>query len=235
MKIFTNMKKAIENRGNGVMLSKDVDIDGKTIKNFCIFKDYQEIVTLLSDRTKQHHWSEIYEPDNKCHFVLDSDITDEAGREDPILRINSDIDTVKMRLVEYCKLQGKDILLNDINTIILKSPSTAKKDSFHVIFKINGVLFNDILVQKNFYDYMTITKKDHFLSIDKSLYSKNHQLRTIFSSKIKFPENTLEYYGEPPKSLLDTFGSYTQPLESDFILQKTSVKAKETKSKKRTL
>ena len=136
MKVYSKLTLAIEGKKNGIILAKDYEYDNRIIKQYCVFKDNKEVVNTLTKKNTIKTWYEVFLLNSKCHFVIDEDIKDTEGRADPKKRIENDIRTIKTHLIEYCSLQNKKITEDDIYAVILQSPSTDKKDSFHIIFII---------------------------------------------------------------------------------------------------
>lgn len=230
MKKYNKLKLAIDNKKDGILLARDVEYNNKVVKEFLVFKSYKEILPHLKNRNEPRHYYEVLLEDQPLHFFVDEDISDEAGRANPEQRIDNHSSIITDNLIEYCALQGIVVVKKDVKAIVLKSPSTEKKDSYHIIFRIKNVVFSNISVCKNFYEFMTITKKDILLSVDISVYNKNKCLRLCGSSKFEYPDNILKPI-DTKVSELDTLASFVNMKEDSKKLNGVQIKKKVVKKK----
>lgn len=217
MKIYSKLQKAKENKGSGIILARDKLWDDKIIKEYLVFEDYKEFEVLLKTK-KPVHYYEIFLENQPCNYCQDLDIEDEEGKKNPEIRVKAIIDITCNYLLKYLKEQNLNIKPEDIKVIKLKSPNTDKKHSYHLIYRIKGVYFNDSQNCKNFHLWMTKSNKENLLGADIHIYSKNSCFRLLNSSKLKTPDKKLELVEPKDVNLLETLGTYIERKDTDIIL-----------------
>ena len=204
----------IEEHG-GVLLAEDLLIvqGGKPgAKRYLVFKDYEAVKPVLTDLNNPFHLYEVFRKDNPCNLVVDLDIEDPEHRKDPSARLHEIEDMFCKHLKKYYR---KELQVYHVS---LKSPSTHKKDSFHITFRCFDkdvpVYFNDIVAIKPFIKSLTDTVgKEKLADVDLSIYTKNRAFRLLNSSKRQFPENKLVMVEECPDPL-KTLGTYTPDIKT---------------------
>lgn len=239
------LKEAEKNAtSSSVIICKDVYDNGA--KAYCIFNCYEDLKAVIDT---DEHMYEMFLSNKKCNFVYDFDITDEIGRANPRKRVNEVVSLTRDYLFDYFKESQDDEVLDKnkfkVNVYILKSPSTDSKDSFHVIFRMfydnKNVYFENVLLCRNVYEYITKVKKANFIGIDKSMYSKNKAFRLLNQSKIAQKNRKLVFEDElldkvnltAKDNVLLTMGTYTPEKDDDIIINKeVSVKVKKIKADK---
>lgn len=228
---FSKLSVAIEQQNNKILLARDVCYDNKIIKRYYLYESYKDVEKVLE---KNDYCYEVFQLGKKCNFFVDLDITDEEGLKDSKKRVDEIDKVIKKCLIEYIKLHGiniDDSQNSIIRRIKLKSNPTDLKASYHLIYRIKNIYFKDVLVCKNFYEFMTITKNITLLGIDKSVYSKNRCFRLVNNSKINHPDNPLKLITKNVK-LLETMGSYVKEDTSDIILNGIVIKKNVKQPKK---
>ena len=237
MNTFSKLNLAIENKGSTskIIFSRDKKFDNKIIKEFCVFKDYNDIIKHFYTDEPRHYY-ELFLEDAMCNYFIDLDIKDKEGIKNPEQRLNDIIYTVKEGLTEYFYAQIEKEGNLVIEEIVLKSPATESKVSYHIIFRLqfenNSVYFKDISICKNFFEFMTINKSNNLksLGIDQ-IYSKNRSFRILNSSKIEYPNNKLKLI-KPLDNPLMSLGSYCPENKDNIVLVKTLTIKKKAKKVK---
>ncbi|KAJ3308175.1 hypothetical protein HDV04_001627 [Boothiomyces sp. JEL0838] len=215
MSKFSKLAKALEHleqKKNGVIFATDTYYDEKCIKNFIVYPDYKSIEKSMGDATN-HHFYEVFRIDQRCSFIQDVDVKDEEGLENPEGRLSNVVEETTRCLREYMSLQNvKDI---EVKTIIMESPKTETKASYHIVYRISDT-------------------KDcvNLLGVD-SIYTKNRCLRILNSSKIQHPDNKLFLHttSAPVDNVLETLGTYIEPQSSDKLIHNVTINRSKKKVK----
>lgn len=234
-KAFSKLNLAIKEKKEGVILAKDTEYDGKKIKSYAVYNSYNDILPALSSN-KIYHLYEVMTENTNCNYYQDIDIQDKEGRENNKQRLDYIITTTKEYLLKY--ISSQNIITGDgdikIDTVQMKSPSTEKKDSYHIIYRItkNGsnLVFNDSKACKNFYEFMTKNNNITLIGCDISVYGKSQCFRILNSSKIDYPLNKLQLI-TPLDNLLLSLCCYIEKTENDIILKDIAIDKKTKKVK----
>lgn len=214
---YSKLNIAIENIKTGVIFAQDKEFDNKIIKEFIVLKNYKHIKETF--KQDGYNYYEVYLETKKCNYIQDLDIQDTDGLKNPELRMEKIRDTTIECLTEYLSLQN---INSEIECIVLESPKTETKASYHLIYRVKDYYFQNLHIGcKNFYDWMIKEKKVVLLGVD-SIYTKNRCLRILNSSKIQYPENKLhtDFKGNP----LLTLGTYIEDKPTDNIIQTLTIK-----------
>lgn len=234
-KVYSKLMMAMENRGSGIIVAVDEQVDERKFKKYQVHKDYKEIIINMKSRLPTHYY-EVILAGEKCNFAIDLDIEDTFGRENPIERVNYIVEVVTNAMKDYIKT-AMEIEGIETKAIILESPATEKKESYHIIFRVTcgdkNVYFQDNSTNcRNFYEYIKINKGIEMLGVDKSMYIKNKLFRMMGSSKIEYPDNLLTLIEPQSINPLETLCSYIEDKPNNIVINKTVSISKTKKEKK---
>lgn len=215
---YTKLNLMINDYTDGYFFNQDIKYNKKVSKQFNHYDNIDDVKNLLENDFNHY---ELFLENKLVNFVADLDITEPNDRENIKETIDKTEEILVKNLCKYCNELKFKINKEDINTIILKSPSTDKKDSYHMIFRIKDLYFKDITFCKNFYEYLV--KNNIVISgLDNSIYKKNGSLRILNNSKFEFPERTLKLYKpESLENVLLTLASYCEINENTKIITET--------------
>lgn len=207
------IKEAIETAAGKVIFSKDLDIKGA--KTFIHFESYPDFVKVLNKKGFKSYY-ELFQKDKPWNFVIDLDLKkdhqmfekSEELLEDLIERFWSNID-------DYAGFECEQE-----QTVVLVSPPTESKKSYHIIFRIKNVYFRNHLVCK---DFASCFEGE----VDNAIYTSNRSFRTLYSAKLANPTNFLDFHPMTSSTNpLDSFGSLCEVNSNTKYIEKRKTLSK---------
>lgn len=215
------LKEAVDTSSGKIIVAKDLDIKGT--KDFVLVDDYQKFKKLLV-RKQFNSYYEVFLKDKPWNFVIDLDLKkDHPLFEKPDVLVRDLIDIFWVNINGYAGFECQEEAV-----IVLESPQTSIKKSYHIIFRMKNVYFKNHLVCKDF-------SKCFNGEVDEAIYSANRSFRTIHSSKLVKPGNSffinkeLSNFPDDYDYTLNSFGSYIiQNQETKFIERRKLKKLKPT-------
>ena len=232
MKLYGKLALAIEeydkSKVGRFVLGKDKEFNNKIIKEYCVVDDASLKQCLNTDG----HYYECFNG-RLCNYFQDLDITSPDDLLDPhgcMCKIKNE--TIQ-HLINYLGVRG--IVIDDtmISVVIMESPITTKKASYHLIYRVvsdgkNVYFKNEKPGCLDFHNYM---EENGFSNkaVD-NIYGKNRLLRLVNNSKITNKGMSLKII-EPSdlKDLRYTMGTFIEERADDIIIKPMKIKKKEKK------
>lgn len=216
------IKQTQETEG-GIVIAKDYGINGA--KSFLLTESYESFLDILK-KNKNNHYYEVFEKGSPWNFVMDLDIM--SGDEffaTPDILIRDLVEIFFTNIDEYA---GKKC--EEEAVIVLESPATEVKKSYHIIFRLKNIYFENHSSVKHF-------SKIFGDYIDQAIYSSNRCFRTIYSSKktntgkCLILNNKLSDIPEEYDYELNSFGSYCIINDDSYLIKsKELIKPKQMKN-----
>lgn len=184
-------------------------------KYLLINSTYEEVIDCLKNNDK--HYYEHICGDRPINLYFDLDIKEEEQRQN--LKDTIDYFCTDVEMFLNLKFDCKSY------PVILQSPSTETKDSFHIVFRIEGVYFDKPETLKILVAEFLEQNKKYKSMIDLAVYGANANMRTIYSSKMNYNNKKLVMYND--KEEIESFIQYCPDNNADIITKKDFKQKKE--------
>lgn len=216
---YKNKKEAKVLLKNTLLLIGEQIYTNGAQKYLLINSTYQEIIDFLKNNDK--HYYEHICGDRPINLYFDLDIKEEEQRrvlDETIKYFCSDVE-----MFLKTKFDSKS------KPVILKSPSTETKDSFHIIFRIEGIYFDKPETLKILVAEFLEQNKKYKNMTDLAVYNANANMRTIYSSKMNYNNKKLVMYNDCED--IESFIQYCPDNNAEIITKKNFKQKKEKEVK----